>query len=216
MQIKSKIFNKIVYWGRVIVLGIVLGVSIQIVYAWTGPTSAPPGGNVSGPLTVGTGIQTKAGKLQTASTVDTDPGTTLVTKDYALNVGTGIQTKAGKLQTASTVATDPATTLVTKNYVDAAASTYIRGGQYGWCKQELDASFVVTVASSAYYPVLTCPGPGSSPTAGQPTCASGFALMKLFVSQMNGGANGVDPVNGHSKMDDRLDSYSRGSACVKL
>lgn len=183
MQIKSEItntiVNKTVYWGRIIVLGIILGVSIQVVYAWTGPASAPPGGNVSGPLTVGAGVQTKAGKLQTASTV----------------------------------ATDPATTLATKNYVDAAASTYIRGGQYGYCKQELNAAFAVTVAGPAYYPVTTCPGSGAA--TAEPTCASGFAVIRVFVSQMNASARGVS-TDGHSRMDDTLDTYSRGTACVKL
>ena len=177
MQIKSEIFTKIVYWGRVIVLGVVLGVSIQVVYAWTGPTSAPPNGNVSGPLTVGAGTQTKTGKLQTASTV----------------------------------ATDPATTLVTRDYVDAAAATYIRGGHYGFCKQELDASFRVSTAGTAYYPITVCPlYPGT-----EPTCAAGFAVIRLFVSQMNASANGLS-ADGHSKMNDTLDTYSRGSACVKL
>jgi hypothetical protein len=51
------------YWLRVISLGLVVGISIQFVQAWTAPTSAPPAGNVSGPLTTGDAAQIKTGNL---------------------------------------------------------------------------------------------------------------------------------------------------------
>jgi hypothetical protein len=70
------------YWLKVVVVGVLIGAGLQIVQAWTSPTDLPPGGNVAGPLTTGSGDQVKAGKLRSASTVTTDPGTTLATKDY--------------------------------------------------------------------------------------------------------------------------------------
>jgi len=113
--------NSVVYWSKVIVLGVILGTGLQFAQAWTEPTLAPPGGNVPGPLTVGGDGQTKegslalntngvaenallipsgkvgigmiqpvvdldvAGKIQSASTQDIDPGNTVVTKDYVEN-----------------------------------------------------------------------------------------------------------------------------------
>ncbi len=53
--------QKSVYWLKVISLGLILGLGIQFARAWTPPTAAPPGGNVSGPLTTGNGDQTKVG-----------------------------------------------------------------------------------------------------------------------------------------------------------
>lgn len=49
------------YWLRVISLGLVVGISIQFVQAWTAPVAAPPAGNVSGPLTIANASQTKSG-----------------------------------------------------------------------------------------------------------------------------------------------------------
>ncbi len=74
--------RSLVYWTKVVSLGIVFGFGIQMVSAWVAPSATPPGGNVAGPLTTGAADQVKAGKLYTSSTLTTDPGQTLVTKDY--------------------------------------------------------------------------------------------------------------------------------------
>jgi len=66
---------------------------ITAVSAWDGPELAPPDGNASAPITVSTDNQEKfgglwlaslavTGKAISSSTVDSDPGNTLVTKDY--------------------------------------------------------------------------------------------------------------------------------------
>jgi len=66
---------------------------ITAVHAWTGPSVSAPNGNVSAPVTVSATNQEKAGglwlgslgitgKAVSSSTVDGDPGNTLVTKDY--------------------------------------------------------------------------------------------------------------------------------------
>lgn len=52
-----------VYWAKVVSLGMILGLGLQFAQAWVPPTVAPPGGNVSGPLTVGSLGQIKAGNL---------------------------------------------------------------------------------------------------------------------------------------------------------
>ena len=60
---KEDLSKKINYWTGVIVLGCMLGFSVQIVNGWVGPTVAPPGGNVSGPVNVGSFNQYKTGGL---------------------------------------------------------------------------------------------------------------------------------------------------------
>src|SRR3989344_5580457 len=60
------------YWFRVISLGLALGVSIQFVSAWVAPTSTPPGGNVSGPITTGNSGQIKTGNLAINTGWDTN------------------------------------------------------------------------------------------------------------------------------------------------
>ncbi len=60
---KQTIAEKSVYWMKVISLGLILGISIQFAKAWTNPTSTPPGGNVSGPITTSGVGQYKTGKL---------------------------------------------------------------------------------------------------------------------------------------------------------
>lgn len=178
MEIKSEVLNTVMYWSKVIILGIIVGVSIQFAFAWTAPSSAPPAGNTSGPLTVSAVNQTKAGKLATASTIASDSGTTLVTKDY----------------------------------VDAAAATPIRGGHYGGCIQQLNSASTNISSSNMAWPITSCPGTGTA----QPTCASGYTLIKLAYSQGNTGAFGVDPADGHSRYNDLYDTSWRTTACAKL
>lgn len=59
----SENLNEFFYWMRVGVVGIVLGVSLQFVRAWTEPTLPAPSGNISGPINVSTIGQSKAGGL---------------------------------------------------------------------------------------------------------------------------------------------------------
>lgn len=60
---KQSFAQKSIYWIKVISLGIILGLGVQFAEAWTNPTVAPPGGNVSAPLTTGTTGQSKSGNL---------------------------------------------------------------------------------------------------------------------------------------------------------
>ena len=60
---KQKIIKQISYWLGVIAIGLILGVSLQFVRAWTEPIAAPPGGNVGAPLNTGNLSQLKIGGL---------------------------------------------------------------------------------------------------------------------------------------------------------
>jgi hypothetical protein len=61
--------NTLLYWAKVVSLGLILGFGLQFAQAWTVPTQAPPGGNVSGPMTTGNGTQYKTGRLGVNSNV---------------------------------------------------------------------------------------------------------------------------------------------------
>jgi hypothetical protein len=98
-----------------ITLGILLGITASSVIAWNNPTDTPPDSTVAAPLTTG-GWQTKLeglvlnnsdtptalgllvangnvevanGKIASLSTQTTDPGNTVVTKDYVDAQGGG-------------------------------------------------------------------------------------------------------------------------------
>ena len=57
----SKIITgeSIFYWSRVIIIGVVLGISIQFVVAWTEPGGVAPTGNVGAPINTSSSSQYK-------------------------------------------------------------------------------------------------------------------------------------------------------------
>ncbi len=116
-QIK-KIFNKIIWWSGVIMVGLVLGLCLQFAIAatWTGPTSAPPNDNVSAPLNTGANQQIKGdftshiGSVALAGVLETfgfkmptgaQPGYVLTAQDtngqaaWAAGGGGGLKTFCG-------------------------------------------------------------------------------------------------------------------------
>jgi hypothetical protein len=105
------------YWFGVVAIGLVFGLTIQFVTAWTEPTVAPPGGNVGAPVNTGDTGQIKGGSMILNSL-----GAYLT----GLTVNGNLSILNGKVSSLSTAAADPGTTLVTKDYVDAA------GGGASW------------------------------------------------------------------------------------
>ncbi len=59
----KKIKRKIKYWGGVIIIGIMLGISIQFVVAWTEPSLDPPTSNLLAPINISNNSQYKEGSL---------------------------------------------------------------------------------------------------------------------------------------------------------
>ncbi|OHA79307.1 MAG: hypothetical protein A2747_02590 [Candidatus Yonathbacteria bacterium RIFCSPHIGHO2_01_FULL_44_41] len=60
---QAKLFNAI----KVTALAFALALGVSYVYAWTGPTQSPPGGNVATPINVSGVAQVKAGALTVGS-----------------------------------------------------------------------------------------------------------------------------------------------------
>ena len=61
---KNTLTTKIVNTSKIVGLALALSIGVGYVFAWTGPTVAPPNGNVAAPINVGTADQTKAGTLR--------------------------------------------------------------------------------------------------------------------------------------------------------
>ena len=55
--------NRFIYWTKVVIIGLAVGVGFQLLQAWTGPSQSPPNGNVAGPITTSAIQQTKSGTL---------------------------------------------------------------------------------------------------------------------------------------------------------
>lgn len=104
---KQKIIKSISYWMSVIIVGIVLGVSLQFAKAWTEPTSAPPNGNIEAPINTSLIAQIKSGTLSIGQALgitgiihgfsdayfdgNVGIGTTTMPSGTALNVAGSIQ-----------------------------------------------------------------------------------------------------------------------------
>jgi len=54
--------KKVTYWASVVTLGLVVGISLQMVRAnWTAPTAVAPTGNIGAPINTGNNVQRKVG-----------------------------------------------------------------------------------------------------------------------------------------------------------
>lgn len=60
----KKHFKTFSYWTSVITIGIILGLSIQFVKAWTEPPTQAPNGDVGAPINTGNNTQIKSGALE--------------------------------------------------------------------------------------------------------------------------------------------------------
>jgi len=79
---KTKFFHKLAHIFSILILGTILGLSLQLVHAWTEPSVAPPGGNVGAPINTGGATQFKNGNFGV---------------NGGVNGGVGICSKAGCL-----------------------------------------------------------------------------------------------------------------------
>ena len=90
----KKILSQLNYWLGVIAIGVVLGLSLQLVSAWTEPSQTPPNGNVEAPINVSSFGQVKKGNLALNSD-GTFSNALLV---VAGNVGIGTLSPKAKLE----------------------------------------------------------------------------------------------------------------------
>jgi len=103
------------------------------------------------------------------------------------------------------------------------AAQYVKGQAYGYCKMDLNASFTITYATPAKWPVLTCPNSGPLVA---PTCDVGFSPIVTIQSQGNvrdSAMMSAVPISMDPRVDLRRvigdfadgDMYIIGWACIK-
>jgi len=63
MKTQESFPQKATYWLGVVTIGLLVGLSLQFVRAWTEPTLSPPGGNVGAPINTSGIGQAKNGDL---------------------------------------------------------------------------------------------------------------------------------------------------------
>ncbi len=60
---RGKLSQQVTYWLVVVVIGLIVGLSLQFVQAWTEPAGLAPTGNVGAPINIGGNYQWKTGPL---------------------------------------------------------------------------------------------------------------------------------------------------------
>jgi hypothetical protein len=151
MKKLSSFITRFSSYTGALVFGVLLGISTSAVFAWTAPTEAPPGGNVSGaPLTTGAG-QIKTGGLVLNQAGLSEAGLLVAQGKVGFGMipisdpSSDIRVEvAGKMTSASTQSTDPGNTVVTKDYVDA------QGGGGGTLSLAGAATLVCAVTEATY------------------------------------------------------------------
>lgn len=148
---------KLLYYTQITLLGLIVGLGLQFVEAWTAPGGTPPNGNVSGPLTTSVTSQTKVGGLVLGG---------LSLTSYA---NCDLKTNALGVVTCGTDATGGG--------ADAGRDTQITsynllptGATAGYCRQPVSTTNILP----AYEPAYDSNG---SDWGGQCLCRAGFTLV---------------------------------------
>ena len=144
---KNQNVKKLSYWAGVITLGLVVGISLQMVRAnWTQPTTQAPNGNIGAPINTGSGTQVKNGAL----------GVTGIFSAPQICLGTG----PGACRTNWPSGTTSTTTGPTS------------GQLYGTCSRTTSATYC-TICSNGYGGSATY----TSPFTGGCTCPAGYSAV---------------------------------------
>jgi len=122
MNKKIGVPQGVMYWARVVTLGIVVGFGLQFASAWTNPSTTPPLGNVSGPITTSVIAQYKAGAIGFGGLVKAYLGID-ANNNRIVNVATPVDGKDA----------------VNKDYIDSNVGGIV-GTTAGWCRETISFS----------------------------------------------------------------------------
>jgi hypothetical protein len=75
-QKAKRIYRRLAFWLGVLVLGTIVGVSVQFTRAWVEPSSTAPDSNIAAPINTGASIQTKVGTMSQKADICVDPNGT--------------------------------------------------------------------------------------------------------------------------------------------
>src|SRR3989338_9793554 len=99
--------SSILRYIKLLVLAIALSLGVSLVYAWTGPTAAPPNANTPAPINVGTANQTKTGGLLSVFNLWVDAALGVTGgATFGGNVGIGTTGPLAKLHVSGSSAAD--------------------------------------------------------------------------------------------------------------
>jgi len=69
----KKIYHRLAFWLGVLVLGTIVGVSVQFTRAWVEPSASAPDGNIAAPINTGATKQVKKGTSSNKADICVDP-----------------------------------------------------------------------------------------------------------------------------------------------
>ncbi len=209
---KETLAQKTIYWLKVISLGLILGLGIQFAQAWKSPDATPPPeGNISGPITMGSDGQQKAGNLAVNVGWDTNGDSVidswgtqgLIVMHGDVGIGTGSPTAKLHLMGATDLGIK-----VQSNDNANGTSRLMLGSQSGQhCGDFVfaESDTITTKPTLGLY--SSCSGPGNGDIKLQP----GFAGGNVYVPEGNVGIGVRNPIStkGASGYIDVKDAYLR-------
>ena len=175
MSFKTQISQKIVSLVFSILV-VCFGIGFYV-FAWTGPTEAPPGGNVPAPLNTGKDAQTKLGPLfLNTSLFPGEPGFVVAQG----NVGIGTFSPQTDLEVNNTLRLSPTDS---PNYAVEGALYYNDSNNIIMYHDGSDWQPILAGASSTVY-ITTTRGAFSSLAAGgsypPPYCPTGWSIVESW------------------------------------
>jgi hypothetical protein len=170
--------KKLAYWASVSAVGLVVGISLQMVHAnWTPPPGAAPAGNISAPLNTGSAIQTKNGPMKI------DQGLVLNQGLVAGAVANGLLVANGSVGIGTTT---PGQKLDVSGQIHASDDICTSKGGTTKCLSSIAAGSPFSSCTTVTSAVVS----GLSTTA---TCAAGYTMT-------GGGCNAQGGTNSLSKV----------------
>jgi hypothetical protein len=174
--------TKITYWTGVLAASLALGAAIQIVLAWTQPSSTPPSNNVPAPINVSAVEQYKTGALGIGGVFIADNSTYLATSTGKVGIGTTTPKEKLVLEGGNFLVSsgNPALEGSIDNSDPSAILTYSRGvfvsGQYAYV-----ANYGGVNCSSGGIDILDVSNP-SSPESISTISGTANCYIDVFVS----------------------------------
>lgn len=171
---EKKIYHRLTLWLGVLVLGTIIGISIQFSRAWVEPSATAPDGNIAAPINTGASEQTKVGTMAKKADICVDPygkGDKKCLGDLvsfpACTLAGGVPTMVGSITLCKFPgASCPSSWTQYLKYTETAASNCVGGGNCGTSVASGSHSFdnidPVTEAQT-YYDGNNTPSYGPAP-----------------------------------------------------
>jgi hypothetical protein len=187
--ISKKASKNIALCLGVLIMSFLIG---YLVFAWTEPTAAPPGYNVSAPINVGSGGQRKTGALNIAGGFESEGVTLLATLGGTVGIGTATPDTNYKLDVNGKIAT-----LYKKDYLTWPGSGL--ANQQRW-KADINKDgtidfYDLRLLVGSYLCSSTKPGCDPNPPGGCWDCIIGVDNLGNYLYEKDADLNGLGTVD---------------------